>query len=122
MVECVYRNGTNKMVILKCIGAKHFYLEKVIMPAELHCFEAPEDGQLEIWKMSGQGHMLHIRADVAEYAIQHESAANAALACWLQYACFTQINDQANAVNSSESSFAATQIKIWYPNKNKKPK
>ena len=81
MVECVYRNITNKMVILKCIGAKHFYHEKVVMPTELYSFKAPEDGRLEIWRMSGQGQMLHIRADVAEYAIQHESAANTALAC-----------------------------------------
>ena len=81
MVECVYRNDTNKMVILKCIGAKHFYHEKVIMPAELHWFKAPEDGRLEIWKMSEQGHMLDIQADVAEYVIQQESAANAALTC-----------------------------------------
>ena len=51
------------------------------MPTELHWFKAPEDGRLEIWRMSGQGQMLHIRADVAEYAIQHESAANTALAC-----------------------------------------
>ena len=80
MVECVYRNDTNKMVILKCIGAKHFYSEKVVMPTELHWFEAPENGRLEIWKMSGQGHLLHVRADVTEYAIQQESAANAALA------------------------------------------
>ena len=81
MVECVYRNDTNKMVILKCIGAKHFCHEKVIMPAELYCFKAPEDGRLEIWKMSRQGHMLDIQADVAEYVIQQESAANTALAC-----------------------------------------
>ena len=81
MVECVYRNITNKMVILKCIGAKHFYHERVVMPTELHWFKAPEDGRLEIWRMSGQGQMLHIRADVTEYAIQHESAAKTALAC-----------------------------------------
>ena len=51
------------------------------MPTELHWFKAPEDGRLEIWRMSGQGQMLHIRADVTEYAIQHESAAKTALAC-----------------------------------------
>ena len=81
MLECVYRNDTNKMIVLKCIGAKHFYREKVVLPTELYWFNAPKDGRLEIWKMSGQGQMLHIRADVTEYAIQHESAAKTALAC-----------------------------------------
>ena len=80
MVECAYRNDSNKMVILKCIGARQFYREKVILPAELYVFNAPEDGRLEIWTMSGQGKMLHIQADVAEYA-NLSSAASTALAC-----------------------------------------
>ena len=32
MIECVYQNDTSRMVIVKCIGADHFYREKVVMP------------------------------------------------------------------------------------------
>ena len=67
MVECVYKNDTSRMVIVKCIGADHFYREKVVMPTEVFWFEAPHDARLEIWKMSMAGQMLHVRADAVSY-------------------------------------------------------
>ena len=66
------------MVILKCVGELHFYLEKVVMPKEWFLFEAPKEARLEFWKMSPQGKMLDDRAYVADYALGqepvHESA------------------------------------------------
>ena len=50
MIECVYQNDTSRMVIVKCIGADHFYREKVVMPKEVFWFEAPEDARLESGK------------------------------------------------------------------------
>ena len=44
------------------------------MPTEVFWFEAPPEARLEIWKMSVTGQMLHLRADVSEYAIKSESA------------------------------------------------
>ena len=41
MMECIYRNDTDRMVIVKCIGTDHFYIEKVVMPTEMFWFEAP---------------------------------------------------------------------------------
>ena len=73
MIECVYKNDTCRMVIVKCIGADHFYREKVVMPTEVFWFEAPVDARLEIWKMSMTGQMLHVRADVSDYAMNEES-------------------------------------------------
>ena len=73
MIECVYQNDTSRMVIVKCIGADHFYREKVVMPTEVFWFEAPVDARLEIWKMSMTGQMLHVRADVSDYAMNEES-------------------------------------------------
>ena len=70
MIECVYQNDTSRMVIVKCIGVDHFYREKVVMPTEVFWFEAPQDARLEIWKMSMTGQMLHVRADVSDYAMQ----------------------------------------------------
>ena len=74
MIECVYQNDTSRMVIVKCIGANHFYREKVVMPAEVFWFQAPKDARLEIWKMSMTGQMLHVRADVSDYARDEEPA------------------------------------------------
>tara|TARA_Y100000991_G_scaffold68916_1_gene51555 strand:+ start:1123 stop:1377 length:255 start_codon:yes stop_codon:yes gene_type:complete len=74
MVECFYQNDTSRMVIVKCIGANHFYREKVVMPTEVFWFEAPKDARLEIWKMSMSGQMLHVRADVSDYAMADEPA------------------------------------------------
>ena len=68
MLECWYENNSSKMVILKCIGPDRFYREKVVMPMETFCFEAPPQARLEIWQMSLGGQMLHLRADAADYA------------------------------------------------------
>ena len=73
MIECIYQNDTDRMVIVKCIGADHFYREKVVMPTETFWFEAPREAKLEIWKMSISGQMLHVRADVSDYAMDTEA-------------------------------------------------
>ena len=75
MIECIYQNDTDRMVIVKCIGTDHFYREKVVMPTETFWFEAPSDARLEIWKMSISGQMLHVRADVRDYAMKDEVTA-----------------------------------------------
>jgi hypothetical protein len=80
MIECVYQNETNKMVIIKCIGKFNFYLEKVVMPKELFWFEAPKEARLELWKMSAQGQMLDIRGDVSDYSIEKIMTAESAYA------------------------------------------
>ena len=75
MIECIYKNDTDRMVIVKCIGEDHFYKEKVVMTTEMFWFKAPQDARLEIWKMSISGQMLHVRADVTDYAMDDEPAA-----------------------------------------------
>ena len=74
MIECLYSNDTDRMVILKCIGEGHFYREKVVMPQELFWFEAPLSSRLEIWQLSPHGQMLQVRADVSDYALNEKSA------------------------------------------------
>ena len=81
MIECVYRNDTDRMVIVKCVGRNQFYREKVVLPTELFWFEAPEDARLEIWKMSVTGQMLHVRADVTDFAMNEEAATESLWAC-----------------------------------------
>ena len=80
MMECVYQNDTNKMVVVKCVGKHHFYLEKVVMPKELFWFEAPREARLELWKMSPQGQMLDIRANVSDYSIENDPITESAYA------------------------------------------
>ena len=75
MIECIYQNDSDRMVIVKCIGADHFYREKVVMPTETFWFKAPSNARLEIWKMSISGQMLHVRADVRDYAMKDEATA-----------------------------------------------
>ena len=79
MIECIYTNDSDRMVIVKCIGEHHFYREKVVMPTEVFWFEAPAEARLEIWKMSMSGQMLHLRADVSEYAMKQEETSNESL-------------------------------------------
>ena len=67
MVECIYQNDTSRMVIIKCIDSRQFYLEKVILPSEVFLFNALKEARLEIWRMSISGQMLHMRADVNNY-------------------------------------------------------
>ena len=81
MIECVYRNDSDRMVIVKCVGRDQFYREKVVLPTELFWFEAPEDARLEIWKMSVTGQMLHVRADVTDFAMNEEAATESLWAC-----------------------------------------
>jgi hypothetical protein len=40
------------MVILRCLGAGNFFLERVVFPFELLSFECPVDSKVEIWTHS----------------------------------------------------------------------
>ncbi|KAF0653790.1 hypothetical protein L107_05458 [Cyanobium sp. Copco_Reservoir_LC18] len=48
-VECGYRNSSDRMVILRCIGPGQFFLERVVFPFELLTFQCPEGSEVEIW-------------------------------------------------------------------------
>ena len=49
MIQLKYRNNSCNMVVLRCIGADNFFLERVLFPAELIVLTVPEDSKLEIW-------------------------------------------------------------------------
>ena len=76
MEDCVYRNETPKMEVLKCIGVNNFYLEKVVMPAEWFWFEAPLEARVEIWQMAVNGQLLSVRGDVCDYLATPQSSQN----------------------------------------------
>ncbi len=37
------------MVVLRCVGPKNFFLEKVLFPSEEIVLSVPNDSRLEIW-------------------------------------------------------------------------
>ena len=49
MLDFSYRNESERMLVLRCIGPCNFFLERVLFPAELLAFSAPEDSKVEIW-------------------------------------------------------------------------
>lgn len=49
LLSCGYRNASDRMVILRCLGPKEFFLERVVFPFELLSFQCPEGSEVEIW-------------------------------------------------------------------------
>jgi len=46
---CSYRNGSDRMVILRCLGPEGFFLERVVFPFEMLNFDCPKDSEVKIW-------------------------------------------------------------------------
>ena len=48
-IACGYRNASDRMVIVRCIGPDEFFLERVVFPFELLSFECPPSSDVQIW-------------------------------------------------------------------------
>ena len=48
-MACSYRNTSDRMVILRCIGPEQFFLERVVFPFELLSFQCPPSSMVKIW-------------------------------------------------------------------------
>jgi len=48
-MECGYRNASDRMVILRCLGPNAFFLERVVFPFEMLNFACPKDSEVKIW-------------------------------------------------------------------------
>ena len=48
-MACGYRNASDRMVIVRCIGPDEFFLERVVFPFELLSFECPPSTDVQIW-------------------------------------------------------------------------
>ena len=64
MLDFSYRNASERMVVLRCIGPRNFFLERVLFPSELLVFSAPEDSKVEIWGNELYGARLEQRMRV----------------------------------------------------------
>ncbi|MFM7085640.1 MAG: DUF1830 domain-containing protein [Cyanobium sp.] len=49
LLDCGYRNVSDRMVILRCCGPHSFFLERVVFPFELLSFQCPRASEVEIW-------------------------------------------------------------------------
>jgi hypothetical protein len=47
--DCSYRNSSDRMVILRCCGSNHFFLERVLFPFEVLAFSCPPMSEINIW-------------------------------------------------------------------------
>lgn len=70
MQTCHYRNSSAQLVILRCIGAEAYFLEKVIFPFEDWCFQAPGDADVELWTHGLGGAELLERFDARSLVSQ----------------------------------------------------
>lgn len=49
LLACGYRNTSDRMVILRCVGPEEFFLERVVFPFELLSFQCPPQSEVKIW-------------------------------------------------------------------------
>ncbi|AAP99775.1 MULTISPECIES: DUF1830 domain-containing protein [Prochlorococcus] len=64
MLDFSYCNDSNRMVVLRCIGSNHFFLERVLFPKQVIEFLAPRDSKVEIWGNELYGPKLEQRIRV----------------------------------------------------------
>ena len=69
-LACAYRNGTDRIVIVRCEGHDGFYLERVVFPFELLSFECPPQSELEVWTHGLGGPEMIDRLPIHELMIE----------------------------------------------------
>ena len=74
-LSCGYRNSSDRMVIVRCLGPEEFFLERVVFPFELLSFLAPPDSVVEIWTHGLGGPELLESIEVAELLVEPSSPA-----------------------------------------------
>ena len=81
LLTCGYRNGTDRMVIVRCVGPEAFYLERVVFPFELLSFQSPQDTELEIWTHGLGGAELLERIPVQQLTLEPTESLEAEAGC-----------------------------------------
>jgi len=70
MLTCGYRNGSDRMVIVRCVGPDAYFLERVVFPFELLSFDCPDETELEIWTHGLGGPELLERIPVQQLTLE----------------------------------------------------
>ena len=79
VMDCGYRNASDRMVILRCCGPHAFFLERVVFPFELLSFQCPQQSEVEIWTHGLGGPELIERIAVEELSCETLSTLAAGL-------------------------------------------
>ena len=66
MIEFSYKNQGKRMIVLRCIGPSHFFLERVLFPTDVLTFMAPLDSRVEIWGNELYGPKLEERIRITK--------------------------------------------------------
>ena len=69
-LTCGYRNSSDRMVIVRCIGPQEFFLERVVFPFELLSFLAPAESVVQIWTHGLGGPELRETIKVEELCVE----------------------------------------------------
>ncbi|MFZ9850714.1 MAG: DUF1830 domain-containing protein [Vulcanococcus sp.] len=69
-LSCGYRNSSDRMVIVRCIGPEEFFLERVVFPFELLSFLAPPEAIVQIWTHGLGGPELLESLEAAELLVE----------------------------------------------------
>ena len=73
-LSCGYRNSSDRMVIVRCLGPQEFFLERVVFPFELLSFLAPPETEVQIWTHGLGGPELVESIPVAELVVEATDA------------------------------------------------
>ena len=79
-LSCGYRNSSDRMVIVRCLGPEEFFLERVVFPFELLSFLAPPDSVVQIWTHGLGGPELRESLKVADLQLEPAPSPEAAAA------------------------------------------
>ena len=77
-LTCGYRNSSDRMVIVRCIGPDEFFLERVVFPFELLSFLAPPESVVQIWTHSLGGAELRESLAVEDLCVDRSGLEAAA--------------------------------------------
>ena len=72
-MACSYRNTSDRMAILRCIGPEEFFLERVAFPFELLTFQCPPSSEVKIWTHGIGGPELVDTANAADLLIEAQT-------------------------------------------------
>ncbi len=94
-ILCSYRNGTNRMVIVRAKGADAFFLERVVFPFEIMTFHCPRDGEVEVSMHTSMG--VERRESIAPHHLLAAAPGVEALADWRPQRCLRSVSVRSNA-------------------------
>ena len=77
METCFFRNTSERMVILRCVGPDSYFREKVMLPLEQFVWDCPAESRVDLWSHGISGAELLDSLDAAELSSAVDEAQGA---------------------------------------------